>query len=161
MRPLSAAKSHLTGDFLTYYSKFADQIIAPAAKQKAVTTHAAVVRAAVAELHADSAKVMVFVNQNTTSRDNTDPVQAASSVMVTLTKMNGNWLIRRSTRCSHAARPEEFAQRVCGGPPAATMVVCYVVAEGVWLTINNLQRRAASMIEALRAEHVRNNPRPP
>jgi Mce-associated membrane protein len=92
-RDLAAAKSHLTGDFLTYYSKFADQIVAPAAKEKAVTTHASVVRAAVAELQPDSAKVMVFVNQNTTSRDNPYPVQAASSVMVTLTKVNGAWLI--------------------------------------------------------------------
>ncbi len=35
----------------------------------------------------------MFVNQTTTSQDNPYPVQAASSVMVTLTKVNGAWLI--------------------------------------------------------------------
>jgi Mce-associated membrane protein len=92
-RDLSAAKSHLTGDFLTYYSKFTDQIVAPAAKQKAVKTTASVARAAVAELHPDSAKVLVFLNQTTTSRDRPDPSLTASTVMVSLTKTNGSWLI--------------------------------------------------------------------
>ena len=92
-RDLAAAKSHLTGDFLSYYTKFTEQIVAPAAKQKAVETNASVVRAAVAELHPDSAKVFVFLNQTTTSQDRPDPVQTASSVMVSLTKVNGSWLI--------------------------------------------------------------------
>lgn len=92
-RDLAAAKSHLTGDFLTYYSKFTDQIVAPAAKQKAVRTTASVVRAAVSELHPDSAKVVVFLNQTTTSKDSPDPTQTASSVVVRLTEVNGTWLI--------------------------------------------------------------------
>jgi Mce-associated membrane protein len=69
-RDLAAAKSHLTGDFLAYYSKFTDQIVAPAAKQKAVKTTASVVRTAVSE-----------------------PIQTASSVVISLTKINGAWLI--------------------------------------------------------------------
>jgi Mce-associated membrane protein len=92
-RDLATAKSHLTGDFLTYYSKFTEQIVAPAAKQKAVNTTASVVRAAVSELHPDSAKVVVFLNQTTTSKDRPDPTQTASSVVVSLIKVNGNWLI--------------------------------------------------------------------
>ena len=92
-RDLAAAKSHLTGDFLTYYSKFTDQIVAPAAKQKTVKTTASVVRAAVSELHPDSAKVVVFLNQTTTSKDRPDPTHTASSVVVSLTKVNGTWLI--------------------------------------------------------------------
>jgi len=92
-RDLAAAKSHLTGDFLTYYSKFTDQIVAPAAKQKAIKTTASVVRAAVSELHPDSAKVLVFLNQTTTSNDRPDPVQTASSVVVSLSNTNGTWLI--------------------------------------------------------------------
>ena len=92
-RDLAAAKSHLTGDFLTYYSKFTDQIVAPAAKQKAVRTTASVVQAAVSELHPDSAKVLVFLNQTTMSNERPEPSQTASSVVVSLTKSNGTWLI--------------------------------------------------------------------
>lgn len=92
-RDLAAAKSHLTGDFLTYYSKFADQIVAPAAKEKAVNTKAAVKRTAIAELHPDAARVLVFLDQTTTSKDAPEPVQTASSVMVSLTRVRGVWLI--------------------------------------------------------------------
>jgi len=90
---LNAAKSHLTGEFLKYYSQFTDQIVAPAAKQKGVTTKATVLRAAVSEMHPDKAAVLVFVNQVTTSKDRPDPALASSSVMVTLVKSHGNWLI--------------------------------------------------------------------
>lgn len=87
------AKSHLTGDFLSYYTQFTEQIVTPAAKQKAVKTTAAVVRAAVAEMHPDSAVVLVFINQNTTSKENPDGAFAASAVKVGLKKINDAWLI--------------------------------------------------------------------
>jgi Mce-associated membrane protein len=87
------AKSHLTGDFLSYYTNFTQQIVTPAAKQKAVKTSAAVVRAAVSELHPDSAMVLVFINQNTTSKENPDGAFAASAVKVSMKKINGTWLI--------------------------------------------------------------------
>ena len=90
---LAAAKTHLTGDFLVYYSKFSDQIVAPAAKDKQVDTHAAVVHAAVADLHPDAARVLIFLNQTTTSKDVAAPVQTSSSVVVSLTKIDGRWLI--------------------------------------------------------------------
>ena len=87
------AKSHLTGDFLSYYTQFTEQIVTPAAKQKSVKTSAAVVRAAVSELHPDSAAVLVFINQNTTSKENPDGAFAASAVKVGLKKINDTWLI--------------------------------------------------------------------
>lgn len=92
-KDLANAKSHLTGEFLKYYSQFTDQIVAPAAKQKGVKTEATVARAAVSELHADDAVVLVFVNQVTTSKDRPDPALATSSVVVKLTKTDGRWLI--------------------------------------------------------------------
>nr|WP_246216838.1 hypothetical protein [Mycobacterium botniense] len=94
-RDFATAKSHLTGDFLSYYDQFTQQIVAPAAKQKSLKTTAHVMRAAVAELHPNSAVVLVFVDQSTTSKDNPDPSMAASSVLVTLTKINGSWLITK------------------------------------------------------------------
>jgi Mce-associated membrane protein len=87
------AKSHLTGDFLSYYTNFTEQIVTPAAKQKSVKTSAAVVRAAVSELHPDSAVVLVFINQNTTSKENPDGAFAASAVKVGMKKINDTWLI--------------------------------------------------------------------
>lgn len=87
------AKTHLTGDFLSYYTQFTRDIVTPAAKQKAVKTSAAVVHAAVSELNPGSATVLVFLNQTTTSKANPDGSFTASSVKVGLTKVNGSWLI--------------------------------------------------------------------
>ncbi|BBY82836.1 hypothetical protein H7I53_22460 [Mycolicibacterium pulveris] len=91
----AAAKSNLTGDFLSYYTQFTEQIVTPAAKEKNVKTSAAVVRAAVSEMHPDSAEVLVFVNQVTTSKENRDGAFAASSVKVGMEKIDGRWLIAR------------------------------------------------------------------
>ncbi len=91
----AAAKSHLTGDFLNYYDTFTKQVVSPAAKGKAVTTTAQVVGAATTEMHPKSAVVLVFVNQVTTSKERPDPSAAASSVLVSLTKVQGTWLINK------------------------------------------------------------------
>jgi Mce-associated membrane protein len=91
-RDFAKAKSHLTGDFLAYYRKFSEQIAA-GAQQGQLTTTAKVIRAAVSDLHPDSAVVLVFVDQTTASKQKPEPVKANSSVLVTLTKVNGSWLI--------------------------------------------------------------------
>ncbi|CRZ16450.1 twin-arginine translocation pathway signal [Mycolicibacterium neworleansense] len=90
---IAGARSHLTGDFLDYYSEFANKFVVPAAKQKDIHATASVVRAAPVEVQSDTAKVLVFLNQATTSRDNPEPAQAASAVKVGLTKIDGKWLI--------------------------------------------------------------------
>ena len=92
-KDFAAAKSNLTGDFLSYYTQFTEQIVTPAAKEKAVKTTASVVRAAVSEIHPDSAMVLVFINQTTTSKENPDGAFAASSVKVSLKKIDDRWLI--------------------------------------------------------------------
>jgi len=92
-KDFAAAKSHLTGDFLSYYTQFTQQIVTPAAKQKSVKTAASVVRAAVSDMHPDSAVVLVFINQNTISKENPDGSFAASAVKVGLKKINDTWLI--------------------------------------------------------------------
>ncbi|OBG13683.1 hypothetical protein A5765_11990 [Mycolicibacterium celeriflavum] len=92
-KDFATAKSHLTGDFLDYYTQFTEQIVTPAVKEKQVKTNAAVVQAGVAEIQPDSAVVLVFVNQTTTSKENPDGAFAASAVKVGLTKSDGRWLI--------------------------------------------------------------------
>lgn len=89
------AKAHLSGDFLSYYNQFTEQIVAPAAKQKSLKTTAHVIRAAVSELHPDSAVVLVYVDQSTTSKDKPDPAMTASSVLVRMARINGTWLITK------------------------------------------------------------------
>lgn len=91
----AAAKSHLSGDFLNYYNDFTKQVVTPAAQTKGVMTAAQVVGAAVAELHPDSAVVLVFVNQVTASKERPDPAMAASSAKVSLNKLRGQWLITK------------------------------------------------------------------
>ena len=92
-KDFATAKSHLTGDFLSYYTQFTEQVVTPAAQQKSVKTTASVVRAAVSELKPNSAVVLVFVNQSTTSKENPDGAFAVSSVKVSLNKVDSAWLI--------------------------------------------------------------------
>ncbi|GAA5065258.1 twin-arginine translocation pathway signal [Nocardia callitridis] len=92
-RDFDSAKTHLTGDFLTYYAQFTQQVVAPAAKDKAVKTTANVVRSAISDLNENSAVVLVFINQTTTSSEKPDPTMAASRVQVSLTKVEDNWRI--------------------------------------------------------------------
>lgn len=92
-RDFSSAKSHLTGDFLTYYNQFTREIVAPAAKQKSVKTNAVVLRAAISEFRPGAATVLLFVNQSTQSKDRPEPTLTSSSVLVKLDKADGKWLI--------------------------------------------------------------------
>jgi len=90
---IAKAKSYLTGDFLDYYTHFTDQIFAAAAQKQQVTTTASVERAAVSDLRADSAVVLLFVNKESSSEDNPAPVTKPTTVRATMKKVNGSWLI--------------------------------------------------------------------
>ena len=92
-RDLADAKSHLTGGFLSYYQQFTDTVVVPAAKVNGVQTSAAVVRAAISQIQPNSAVVLMFVNQTTTSKDHPDPVLRASSIRVHLLRIDSRWLI--------------------------------------------------------------------
>ena len=94
-RDFAKARSHLTGDFLAYYDKFTKEIVIPTVQQKHLTQTAAVVRAAVSELEPNSAVVLVFLNETTTSKDKPQPLMTPSSVRITLTKVGGSWLISK------------------------------------------------------------------
>jgi Mce-associated membrane protein len=94
-RDIAKAKSYLTGEFLSYYNEFTQQFVAPMAQEKHITQKAVMVRAAVSDLHPDSAVVLVYLNQTTTSKDKPQPLITPSSVRVTLTKVGGSWLISK------------------------------------------------------------------
>jgi Mce-associated membrane protein len=89
------ARSHLTGDFLAYYDKFTKEFVIPMVQQKQLRQTATVARAAVSELEANSAVVLVFIDETTTGKDKPQPLMTPSSVRITLTKVNGAWLISK------------------------------------------------------------------
>ncbi len=96
-KDFAKARSHLTGDFLSYYDQFSQQTVAPMAKQKSMKTTAKVTGAAVSELHPDSAVALVFVDQVTTTKDSPQPSVAVRSVLVKMSRVGGNWLISKFT----------------------------------------------------------------
>jgi Mce-associated membrane protein len=67
----------------------------PTVKEKHLVQTAAVLRAAVSELHPDSAVVLVFLNETTASKEKREPLTTPSSVRITLTKVHGSWLISK------------------------------------------------------------------
>jgi Mce-associated membrane protein len=92
-RDIASAKSHLTGDFLAQYEREATTAVQAVAKQKVMKTSAAVVGAAVSRLRPDSADVLIFLNQTTTTADAPGPSMTVGSLMVSLSKVDGKWLI--------------------------------------------------------------------
>lgn len=92
---LDNAKSRIADDYLPYYLQFAEKIVGMAAMRGQVTTSATVIKAAASEMHPDSAVVLVFVRQKTTSKEKPEPVVTSSSLQVTLKKVNGSWLIAK------------------------------------------------------------------
>jgi Mce-associated membrane protein len=94
-KDFAEAKSHLGGDFLSYYEQFSQQSLAPVARQKSMKTTAKVTGAAVSELHPDSAVVLVLVDQVTTIKDSPLPTVAVSSVLVHMTRIKNKWLITK------------------------------------------------------------------
>jgi Mce-associated membrane protein len=92
---LTVAKSYLTGEFLRYWGDFSQHFVAPAVRQQQVRASATVLRAAVSELHPDSAVVLLFIHQTSTNKDKTEPEVTSNNVRATLTKVDGSWLISK------------------------------------------------------------------
>jgi Mce-associated membrane protein len=92
---VTAAKSHLTGDFVNEYEKRVREVVAPAVRAKDVKTTAYVVGSGVSELHPNSAVILVYLNEATVSKDHPDQAMLASSILVSLTKVQGTWLITK------------------------------------------------------------------
>ncbi len=89
---LNAARDLLTGEFRDSYTSLINDVVIPGAQQKQISAVASV--PAVASVSADSkhAVVLVFVNQ-TVVVGQEPPSDTASSVRVTLDKVDDRWLI--------------------------------------------------------------------
>ncbi|WP_299560787.1 hypothetical protein [uncultured Mycolicibacterium sp.] len=90
---MAAARSLTTGEFRTYYGRFADEVLVPAARDEGITATARVVDAAVSELGPEHAEVLVFLDTETAGRDRPEPARTAASVLVRLDRVDGRWLI--------------------------------------------------------------------
>ncbi|MFZ2178217.1 MAG: hypothetical protein WAW17_30170 [Rhodococcus sp. (in: high G+C Gram-positive bacteria)] len=87
------AESRLTGDFLTTYTKLADEVVGPAAAEKNVAMDAVSAGAAVESVSTDQASVLVYINQAASAADQETPSQTQSVVRVGLAWLDGKWLI--------------------------------------------------------------------
>jgi Mce-associated membrane protein len=91
-KDLDAAKTRLTGTFLTAYSSLTHDVVIPGSKQKQISAVATVPAAASTSATGNHAVVLLFVNQ-TIIVGQSAPTSTASSVRVTLDKIDGRWLI--------------------------------------------------------------------
>ena len=91
-KDLEAAKSRLTGTFLDAYTSLTHDVVIPGAKQKQISAVATVPAAASTSATATHAVVLLFVDQ-TVIVGKEAPTNTASSVRVTLDKVDGRWLI--------------------------------------------------------------------
>lgn len=92
-----AAAEGLTGDFRDEYTNLMKNIIAPGAKEKAISVQVSVQASSVVSADADSAVTLLFLNQITTSSENPEAVSSGSRVRVELEKQDGRWLVNRLT----------------------------------------------------------------
>jgi Mce-associated membrane protein len=91
-KDLEAARSRLTGTFLDTYTKLTHDVVIPGAQQKQIGAVATVPAAASTSATAAHAVVLLFVDQTVTIGKDA-PTNTASSVRVTLDKVDNRWLI--------------------------------------------------------------------
>jgi Mce-associated membrane protein len=91
-KDLEAARGRLTGTFLDAYTKLTHDVVIPGAQQKQISAVATVPAAASTSATATHAVVLLFVDQTVTIGKDA-PTNTASTVRVTLDKVDNRWLI--------------------------------------------------------------------
>ena len=91
-KDLAAARSRMTGTFLSAYTSLTHDVVIPGAKQKQVSAVATVPAAASIRATPNHAVVLLCVNQSVIVGQDA-PTTTASSVRVSLDKIGGRWLI--------------------------------------------------------------------
>jgi Mce-associated membrane protein len=91
---LTDARKLLTGEFLTSYTSLTDTVVIPGAKEKQISAVAAVPASASVSADQEHAVVLVFVNQTVVVGQDA-PTSTASSVRLTMDKVDGKWLISK------------------------------------------------------------------
>jgi Mce-associated membrane protein len=91
-KDLEAAKGRLTGSFLDTYAKLTHDVVIPGAQQKQISAVATVPAASSTSATASHAVVLLFVDQTVTIGKDA-PTNTASTIRVTLDKVDNRWLI--------------------------------------------------------------------
>jgi Mce-associated membrane protein len=89
---LGDAQNLLTGEFRDSYGELVTDVVIPGAKQQQISAVATVPAAASVSAEPNHAVVLVFINQ-TVVVGSSPPTDTASSVRVTLQKVDDKWLI--------------------------------------------------------------------
>jgi Mce-associated membrane protein len=89
---LGSARDLLTGNFRDSYTQLTTDVVIPGSKEKKISAVANVPAIASVSADPNHAVVLVFVDQTVIVGDGA-PTSTASSVQVTLDKVNGRWLI--------------------------------------------------------------------
>ncbi|WP_370329368.1 hypothetical protein [Mycolicibacterium hippocampi] len=89
---LGAARDLLTGEFRDSYTSLTNDVVIPGAKEQQISAVASVPAAASVSATPNEAVVLVFVNQTVIVGQDA-PTDTASSVRVTLEKVDDRWLI--------------------------------------------------------------------
>ncbi|MFN0142057.1 MAG: hypothetical protein ACKVP6_01250 [Mycobacterium sp.] len=89
---LHSATDRLTGTFLDSFTDLINKLVIPAAREKKITAAAQVSAAASVSATAKHAVALIFVDQTVTI-DGGAPSGTASSVRVTLDKVDDRWLV--------------------------------------------------------------------
>jgi Mce-associated membrane protein len=92
---MTSAQDLLTGDFLEYYKRYTHDVAVKTAQARGQNQSASVVGAAIETLTTNSASVLAFVNQTTTTRDQPAPQVRSSAIRIGMTKVRDEWLISR------------------------------------------------------------------
>jgi Mce-associated membrane protein len=92
---MTSAQDLLTGDFLEYFKRYSHDVAIKTAQARGTNQSASIVGAGVESLTTNSASVVAFVNQTTTTRDQPAPQQRSSAIRVGMTKVRDEWLISR------------------------------------------------------------------
>lgn len=88
---MAAAQTNLTGGFLEYYKKYAEETVVPNSKKDLIGTSWTVVGTAVTKAEQSTAEVLVYLNGTVTT--GAQPADMISSIRLHLEKVDGAWLI--------------------------------------------------------------------
>lgn len=91
---LRRARSQTTGAFTADYGRILDDVVAPQAKARSISTRAVVSAAGVVRGNRDEVVVLLFLTQTTTTGGGADGTSVAGSrVEVTMRPADGGWKI--------------------------------------------------------------------
>jgi Mce-associated membrane protein len=91
-KELGEARGLLTGQFRDSYTSLVNDVVVPGAEQKRITADAKVPAAASVSATKTHGVVLLFIDQTVTIGTDA-PTETASTVQVTLDKVNGRWLV--------------------------------------------------------------------